>query len=104
MAPRNNKKTHEGEASIAETLGSGFLAAAESMAQIGGMLGAGMTGLVAGMRRLRARQDTIHALSSLDDDMLRDIGVRRHQIPRLAETVIDQKNEGRTAKRFTLAA
>lgn len=104
MTQTTKKKAYEGEANVAETLGGGFLAAADAMAQIGAMLGSSAAGVVAIVQRLRARQETIHALSGLDDAMLKDIGVQRHEITRLANSTIDAENDNQSARRAALAA
>ena len=104
MAQTIEKKTYEGDANVAETLGGGFLAAADAMAEIGALIGSGVAGVAAIVQRLRARQETIHALTGLDDAMLKDIGVQRHEITRLADDVVNAENDNQAAQRADLAA
>ncbi|MFO0995662.1 MAG: DUF1127 domain-containing protein [Alphaproteobacteria bacterium] len=68
------------------------------MAQIGALIGSSAAGVAAIVQRLRARNETIDALSGLDDAMLKDIGVRRHEISRLADDVIEGNEAGQRPK------
>lgn len=98
MSQGSGKKTYDASPNVAETLGGGFLTAADAMAQIGALIGSGAAGVAAIIQRLRARQETIDALSGLDDAMLKDIGVRRHEIARLADGAIGDAQDQQRPK------
>lgn len=48
-------------------------------------------------KRMLARQNTEFALSRLDDAMLKDIGVQRHDIARLADKTARASNDNPTS-------
>src|SRR5262249_37262580 len=104
MTKNNHARSDEGSATVAQNLGGGFVVAADALARLGSAIGSSMSGLAEIIQRLRTRQETIHALSGLDDAMLKDIGVQRHEIARLADVVVQAENDNQSDHRVDIAA
>ena len=94
MSPTsNNFGSRRSGGGLASTLGEAMLIPVVALGAFGAPLVRllGRAGSLA--TRVLARQNTEFALSRLDDAMLKDIGVQRHDIARLADETARTSND-----------